>query len=418
MLLMLLISFSTVIKASDLQTWITNQQKISRATIEKHISPSDGEKGSVIASPSKYEPDYYYHWVRDAALVMSVLMEEVIEEKLPVIHENFKTITDYIHFSQKIQNQHGLTGLGEPKYYVDGTAFNFPWGRPQNDGPALRSLYLIRLANYLISINENDFIQKELYRSEIPASSLIKKDLEYVAHHWQETSFDLWEEVNAEHFYTLMVQRQALKEGSEFAQKLNDPYAAQFYFHQSLLIEQKINKFIHPTLNYVMASLEFANGLNYKESNLDIAIVLAVLHTGFDGFMSFGDGAIEKTIQMLEESFFKLYPINQRGLPGNLFGRYPEDQFFGGNPWILCSLSVAEYYYKKSMLQHNSKRLADFHKAESMMERIKYHSRPDFSLSEQLDRENGFMKAAENLTWSHASFLTTAKARSSSLNNK
>lgn len=184
----------------NLDHWIKEQALVSRKILVSHISPHDGAKGSVIASPSKHDPDYYYHWVRDAALVMNILMEEFIEmKKLPGDLE-FKPIEDYIRFSKFIQNQDAITGLGEPKFYVNGSSFNLPWGRPQNDGPALRSLYLIRVADYFITRDLHSYIQKELYQSELPAKSIIKKDLEYVALHWRDSSFDLWEEVNAQHF--------------------------------------------------------------------------------------------------------------------------------------------------------------------------------------------------------------------------
>lgn len=42
------------------------------------------------------------------------------------------------------------SGLGEPKFNVDQTAFTGAWGRPQRDGPALRATAMIAYANYLI----------------------------------------------------------------------------------------------------------------------------------------------------------------------------------------------------------------------------------------------------------------------------
>lgn len=41
-------------------------------------------------------------------------------------------------------------GLGEPKFYVDETAFTGSWGRPQRDGPALRATALINFGNWLM----------------------------------------------------------------------------------------------------------------------------------------------------------------------------------------------------------------------------------------------------------------------------
>jgi len=57
----------------------------------------------------------------------------------------------------------------------------------------------------------------------------IKTDLEYVAHNWQENSFDLWEESNGDNFFTKMVQRKALINGAAFATQMNDTGAAAFY---------------------------------------------------------------------------------------------------------------------------------------------------------------------------------------------
>lgn len=41
-------------------------------------------------------------------------------------------------------------GLGEPKFNVDLTEFTGAWGRPQRDGPALRSIALIDFGNWLL----------------------------------------------------------------------------------------------------------------------------------------------------------------------------------------------------------------------------------------------------------------------------
>jgi glucoamylase len=44
-----------------------------------------------------------------------------------------------------------------------------------------------------------------------------------------------------------------------------------------------------------------------------------------------------------------------------------------------------------------------------------YHRNPDGSLSEQINRDSGYMQGAVNLTWSHASFLTAKMARDKAL---
>ena len=37
------------------------------------------------------------------------------------------------------------TAKGEPKYNINCTPFNGDWGRPQNDGPALRGIMLYKI---------------------------------------------------------------------------------------------------------------------------------------------------------------------------------------------------------------------------------------------------------------------------------
>ena len=67
-------------------------------------------------------------------------------------------------------------GLGEPKYNIRGgsiTAFTGSWGRPQRDGPALRSTTLINYANYLTANGNATYAKNTL----LP---LITADLDYV----------------------------------------------------------------------------------------------------------------------------------------------------------------------------------------------------------------------------------------------
>lgn len=70
-------------------------------------------------------------------------------------------IEDYIHaqaFLQTVTNPSGTfysgSGLGEPKFNIDLTRFNGPWGRPQRDGPALRAVALMSYVNYLMETGQ------------------------------------------------------------------------------------------------------------------------------------------------------------------------------------------------------------------------------------------------------------------------
>jgi glucoamylase len=397
---------SWAIEERTLEEWLRHQETLSQLKMRKNISPEDGALGSVIASPSKTDPDYYYHWVRDAALTMNVLVNDIIDSKTPIKHPDFKLILDYIDFTQTIQNSFALTGLGEPKFYVDGRSFQGPWGRPQNDSPALRAYSLARLALKLIKSGNKNFVEQKLYRRSLPADTVIKKDLEYVAHHWHEPSFDLWEEVRGQHFYTLMAARSALVEGEILAQEMSDEGAAQFYHLERLKIEQNLEGFLNQ--DFILTTINRVEGLDYKKSNLDVATLLAVLHAENDSYISHTHPLVQSTIEKLQDGFHSLYRINQQKLPAELFGRYPEDKYYDGNPWILCTLAVAEIYYLKAYSLND---FSFFKKADLFLKRLQYHSREDGGLAEQLHKDTGYQLGAVDLTWSHASFLTTLKAR-------
>src|SRR5690606_8540189 len=100
----------------------------------------------------------------------------------------------------------------EPVFTVDGSVFSGPWGRPQNDGPAIRAIAFIEWAEQLLKEGQRDLVLR-LYNPDLSRHSIIKQDLEYTAHQWQKDCFDLWEEVKGHHFFTRMAQRAALLKG-------------------------------------------------------------------------------------------------------------------------------------------------------------------------------------------------------------
>src|SRR5699024_2503223 len=102
--------------------------------------------------------------------------------------------------SRQLQLTSSLTGLGEPRFNVDGTPFNGPWARPQNDGPALRALTLFHIL---------DFTTPETTREKI--GEILATDIAFLISHRQEPSFDIWEEIRGDHFYTRIVQLAALR---------------------------------------------------------------------------------------------------------------------------------------------------------------------------------------------------------------
>ncbi len=417
--------------------WLYRQQQYSLQMTLSHISRDDTPRGFVVAAPSKSDPNYYFHWVRDAALVMNALDRTLPWEK------KRQLLYDYVSMTQQNQNTPTLSDLGEPKFNPDGSGYADEWARPQNDGPALRAISLIQFANQLLDRGDEPYVRQNLYSADENAPTAIKKDLEYTVKVWARPDFDLWEEVHGTHFYTRMAQRTALELGAKLADRLGDHDSAVRFRRSANLIHVALERHWSEKEYKILSTIDRSTdkGLSYKHSNLDASTVLGVLHSWLPG-QTFGplDDRILVTTEKMMKVFSQIYSINHQH-DGVGIGRYPEDQFFGGNPWFLLTIGFAEYFLKVSTAlaqdakvtvsgtnkpfyvrilgrdilpgkyDRHSQEFLDIRRglrseAEAYLRRVQFHAGEGGRMDEQFDRNNGFMKGAFHLTWSYASYLT------------
>jgi glucoamylase len=260
----------------------------------------------------------------------------------------------------------------------------------------------------------------------------------------------LWEEVNALHFFTLMLQRRALLAGAEYASRVG---YSNSYASVAESISSKLDTFWSSSSGYILYSQSYSSGINYKSSGLDIAVLLGAIHGGYgDGFYTSSSDKILATSVHIKSTFASLYSINSDTTIGTAIGRYPEDEYNGvgtsqGNPWFLGTALLAELYYRAifewktagqitvtSISQpffaqfYSSASAGDVYSSSSnqftsivsavssaadlFFARIQKHTNADGSLSEEFNRDTGFETGAVKLTWSHASFITASWARS------
>ncbi|KAJ3399418.1 Glucoamylase, intracellular sporulation-specific [Chytriomyces hyalinus] len=369
-----LIADTTPINVLDSQSeYVQKQAAQSYTRLLANIHPN----GAVQASPSSENPDYAYHWVRDAATVMSAV---------PVANATHALFWKWAAFETTLQHTQNPSSphftLGEPKFNLDGSAYTRDWGRPQNDGPATRVLALVRFAEmYLEQGGSLDKVRKYLYTPEMPALSVIKADLEYVARVWDVQGVELWEEVRGDHYHTRLVQAAALFIGARFANKMNDTGAASYYTSKAHEVYRSIeSNFWSVEKEYIQSSIRVQNGPAAKTSFLDVSVVLAAIYTRHafslappalsDSTMHSFDGPqVLLTALQLASKMKELYTINQIRddlAPG--IGRYTEDVYDGytttglGNPWFLATLGYAELAFS---LAHQFCRLGSISRSAS-----------------------------------------------------
>ena len=148
--------------------------------------------------------DTTYSLVKQGCIQMRTFIDIFTKTKDPLY---FQYIINYIENEAKIQNLNTISGLGEPKYNINCTPYNGDWGRPQNDGPALRGIIMFQIIELF---HKYEIVIQQLI---VP---IILKDLDYILQNYKKTSFDLWEECDGWHFYTRMVQTKFLNETIKF----------------------------------------------------------------------------------------------------------------------------------------------------------------------------------------------------------
>jgi glucoamylase len=182
---------------SSLSSFISKERLIALDGAIANIGGSGSElvpgafPGIVVAAPSTFNPNYFYTWTRDSALTFTMLIDELVLGNNSLQY----LIDDYVcaqAILQTIANPSGTLypaglGLGEPKFYTNDSRFDGDWGRPQRDGPALRSIALMDYCNYLLGKGQMSMVNT--------IWPIILNDLKYVGQYWNQTGYDLWEEV-------------------------------------------------------------------------------------------------------------------------------------------------------------------------------------------------------------------------------
>ncbi|KAG9696846.1 glucoamylase precursor, partial [Aureobasidium melanogenum] len=462
--------------SDDITAWLApkngSQADFAKTHMFLNINPDiDGAaKGTVVAARSgpSYDqklPDYEYDWVRDSFLTMDVVQSLHAASTVDKFTRKYKDAM--FHYAQGRaveQTDPSLTfaGLGEPKFYLNNTAFTGPWGRPQNDGPATAAITLMEFANdYMKKGGSLSSVRDRIYNSTSnPQEAPVLKDLLFVASNWSSPSFDLWEEEESTHFYTRLVQRRALVMGVKFATMLGDAATSTTLSSAATQLTATLDQFWSPNRKLIL--YEYGPVLHGKSSFIDIAVILGVIHEyAGDGVYSYTNDRVLASALKISTSFLDVYPIanatkDSNDLPlGIPIGRYPEDVYNGvgtspngGNPWYLTTATMAQYLYSvaseyqtagsltvnnitapffayyapaaglklSKTYSSNTKEFASMIASlkgwgDAYIRRIKYHTPAGGNMSEEFNRNNGIAQGAADLTWSYASLLTAAFAR-------
>lgn len=460
-----------------LDKWITEEAHFATGAMLRSVSATHlvkdragfGQRivpraGSVLASPipAAYDPDpdYFFHWFRDSAIVIDALrvalakglvdsaaivrFREFLDFSLSLRaldgreflrQGNFREkvqpfFLQYVRPDSEIASVSGEAVLEDTRVNADGTLDFTCWSRPQADGPALRAIAVLRWWHQVPGLSA---------ALRAAMQDLITGDLAFTLSHAQKPSFDIWEEESGFHYYTQLVQAEALAQGADWLAAIGQSTRAVACRGAAAEIILRLNAFWNDATGFYRSRTDVAAGETGKDR--DIAVILAVLHAGrAAGAHSVLDPKAQATLTALEELFEAEYAINRERPAGRgpAMGRYTNDSYYSGGAYFFATLAAAEFYFKLAAAllsgaemavtdenRHFRQRLggaeggaesqalaaAAIRRGDAIMQTVRAFTPAGGDLSEQFDRTTGAQTSAKHLAWSYAAFITAATSR-------
>ncbi|MGH8517951.1 MAG: glycoside hydrolase family 15 protein, partial [Panacagrimonas sp.] len=335
--------------SGSLGSWVDLQYRRSVVAMLRGISAVDIEKsrpgfgqrvraarGSVVASivlaDWDPEPDYFFHWYRDSAIVIDAL--RVLHEAGDLGAEAVAHFADFVRFSLALDRLDGRDLLrdsadrqertqagfrrflrddedlaavrgervmADTRVNPDGTLDLSKWARPQYDGPPLRALAVLRWLDHLDQADP---------KLAADAAELVRADLDFTRRHWGEASFDIWEEERGQHYYTQRVSAAALELGAGWCQAQNDVERAADCSAQARAALARLDSYWLGEAGHYRSRVLPQDLRSAKD--LDIAVIFSAIHAGAtSGPHSVLDPRMQRTLTRLEALFSNLYAINR-----------------------------------------------------------------------------------------------------------
>ena len=441
----------------NLEQWLGREYRHAATAMLRSISARDIVKdrpgfgqtvrpvaGSIVASPvpAAYDPDpdYFFHWFRDSAIVIDAV--RLLYEAGHLGAEALTHFADFVRFSLSLKALDGRALVESPDWRLkvmpdfvqylrgddlelvsggavyadtrvnpDGTLDISRWMRPQHDGPPLRALAVLRWLRTLR--NQRAGASAVSAQMLADAERLLRTDLALTAVHWREPSLDIWEEELGYHYFTLRVAAAALNAGAEWLRGTGDATEGNALRAEAQAIREMLDRFWLPHEAYYRSRILPPGVASTKM--LDIAVILAGVHAG-DGeeVHSVRDPRMHATLGKLEQLFDKLYPIN-RDRPRErapALGRYEGDVYFSGGAYYFSTLGAAEFCFLAADYARGSgEREAWVAHGDAFLETVRAFTPASGDLSEQFDQRTGEQTSAKHLAWSYAGFLSCVTAR-------
>lgn len=357
-----------------------------RAHVDNH--------GSIIASSDSdmlflRRDSYSYMWPRDGALIARSLDRAGYSD----ITENFfrfcvKAITPEGYLFHKYRPDGSLGSSWHAWLKADGTT-QLPIQEDQI------GLVLDALWKHFLQHDVREYITKML-------DPFIRKSADFLVNFIDkktglpQESYDLWEEKLGVHTFTCAATYAGLRAAENFEEVVGTTRRAMKYRKAADQLRELIIKYLYDEKEKRFIKRVYYDGVELKRDMTNDA-------SSSYGIFQFGVLAVTDERVMHSMQAFKQRLLCQTSVGG--YARYEGDYYHRvaddvpGNPWLITSLWLAEYYIA---LAQN---IDDLQLAVDIFEWVADHALETGALPEQLHPHTGEPLSVTPLTWSHAGFV-------------
>jgi GH15 family glucan-1,4-alpha-glucosidase len=411
-----IIAASSQSDAQRLHSWFTNQAMADRLPVaRKHwqdwladgevTMPSDhlrslqhsllvikahcDDRGSVLASGDSsifnYGRDYYcYCWPRDACYALWPLIRL----------GHYEEARHFLEFARDTMHPDGyLMHKYQPDRAIGSTWHPLVHGRQkelaiQEDETAC-VIYMIQ--EYFEATKDRSFVESLYHSFVVPAAEFMCKFIDE-ATGLPHASYDLWEEKFLTSTYTVSTVIAGLQAAAKLAREVGQPDEGIRWAHNADLIKGNLDK-LYQDGSFIKGFLLQEDGSLHYDTTVDISSLYGpFMYSG----LALDDPRINSTAERIAERLVNTSPS------GGVL-RYNDDNYFLdkhqyiGNPWVVCTLWLSQYY--------NSVGRVD--EAKQLLDWCIQRELPSGILSEQFDPENATPLGVTPLVWSHAEMVNT-----------
>jgi GH15 family glucan-1,4-alpha-glucosidase len=348
------------------------------------------DRGSVLASGDSsifnYGRDYYcYCWPRDAAYALWPLIRL----------GHYEEARKFMGFARDIMHKDGyLMHKYQPDRAIGSTWH--PLVHENHKELAIQedetALVLYMMGEYYDATKDKEYIES-FYPSFIePAANFMASyiDKETGLPH---ASYDLWEEKFLTTTYTASTVIAGLEAAAKFGQIFEKTQDVAKWRAAAQGIRENFNKFYRPAGYFCKGFYLGDNGKLVYDETVDISSLYGPF---MFAELPLTDQRMQGTLKAVEQKLLNVTPSGGVIRYEN-DGYFRKSEKFKGNPWIVCTLWLAQYYNASGRVDAANRLLY------WAMER----ELPSGVLSEQFDPETASPLGVTPLVWSHAEMVNT-----------